>query len=197
MLDLGTWHIGSAFYWRAWNHYQLGQLDQAGMDIADARRVQVNADIMTLSGQVAYDQKRPRDARADFSSAIHMDAEKCLGHWYLGILDIDEEAWPAAVDTFSAAGQCFKRAADTLIAESEALPPDLPEAARQQQLASYDENVTKSVRQAGRSFLNASGAAVRAGQYEVAAERARSALDYEEVRERARALLSTLETRRQ
>ena len=194
MIELGTWHIGSAYYWRAWNQYQKGQLVAAAADVAAARRLLLNDDVMTLSGMVAYDQKRPADARKDFEGALQMNSARCIARWYLGVLDLDEEAWAAAVGEFSPAGECFERTAQSVRAEIAQLPPDLPIEARQQQTESFDEAIADSLRQAGRSFFNAAQASLRIGDRSGARAHLQAAASYEEMRERAEALLKSLGT---
>lgn len=193
MIDLGTWHLGQAYYWRALNRYHTSHLDLGAADVTVARRLLVNDDLMTLSGMIAYDQNRPKDARTDFESAVRLNTEKCAAHWYLGILDLDEQAWPAAVPRFSTAGKCFLRAVDSLRTEAAQLPPDLPDDARQLQMAGYEEGISTNVRQAGRSFLNAALSSVRMGDRTGALAYARSASAYEDVKERADSIVRSLE----
>jgi tetratricopeptide (TPR) repeat protein len=188
--------VGSGFYWRAWNQYQQGRLEAAAADIARAKGLLINDDVMTLSGMVAYDQKRAADARADFDDAVRMNPEKCIARWYLGLLNLDEEAWLPAVSSFGSAGGCYQRAADTLRSEIARLPADLPADVRAQQLTTFDRNISASLRQAGRSFFNAAQASLRVGDTAAAAAHAHAAAGYEEMKERAEVLIETLERNR-
>jgi tetratricopeptide (TPR) repeat protein len=194
MIELGTWHIGSAYYWRAWNQYQKGQLAAGAPAGAAGRTLLVNDDVLTLSGMVAYDQKRPVEARADFEGALRMNPARCIARWYLGVIDLDEQAWSPAVDEFSQAGACFDRTARSIRAEIAQLPPDLPPDVRAQQTASLDESIDDSLRQAGRSFFNAAQASLRSGDRAAARAHLQTAAGYEEIRERAEALLKSLGT---
>ena len=193
MIELGTWYVGDAYYWRALNRYHRTQLDLAAADIATAKKLLFNDDVMTLSGIIAYDQQRPVDARRDFVTAISINVERCTAQWYLGILDLDESAWTNAVPRFAIAGDCFQRAAESAREEVKQLPPDLPEDARQQQLAGFAESIDSSIRQAGRSFLNAAQAAMRLNDRNRALGFARTASRFDEVKERADALVRSLE----
>jgi tetratricopeptide (TPR) repeat protein len=192
MIELGTWYIGSAYYWRALNRYHKTELDLAAADVATARKLLLNDDLLTLAGLIAYDQHRPKDARADFGAAIEINQERCIAHWYLGILDLDESAWTAAVPRFSTAGGCFQRAAESLRDEEKQLPADLPEDTRREQLAGFADSIENSLRQAGRSFLNASQASLRIGDKANALNYARTASVYDEVKERADTLVRSL-----
>jgi len=192
MIELGTWYVGEAYYWRALNRYHKTELDLAAADVTSARRLLLNDDVMTLSGIIAYDQHRPKDARSDFDAAIQINRNRCIAHWYLGILDLDESAWTSAVPRFSTAGGCFQRTAESLREEEKLLPADLPEDTRQEQLAGFAESIGNSLRQAGRSFLNASQASLQAGDKLSALNYARTASSYDDVKERADSLVRSL-----
>jgi tetratricopeptide (TPR) repeat protein len=192
MVELGRWHVGQAYYWRAWNHYRAGRLDTAAADVASARRLNIDADVMSLSGMVAFDQKRPDDARKDLLEALRMDGTKCVASWYLGLLDVDVEAWTAAVNRFAVAGECYEREADAFRAQIDQLPADRPDEARALQVASFEETASSSLQQAGRSYFNAAQASMRLQDRPAARLYAESAVRYENVRARAEALLQSL-----
>jgi tetratricopeptide (TPR) repeat protein len=192
MVELGRWHMGQAYYWRAWNHYRAGRLDTAAVDVASARRLNIDADVMTLSGMVAFDQKRPDDARRDLLEALRLDATKCVASWYLGLLDVDVEAWTPAVNRFAVAGACYEQEADAFRAQIDQLPADLPDEARARQVASFEDTAASSLQQAGRSYFNAAQASMRLQDRPAARRYAESAVRYENVRARAEALLQSL-----
>jgi tetratricopeptide (TPR) repeat protein len=186
-------HVASAYYYRAWNHYQKRQLEWAAIDVAMARRLNANEEVLVLSGMVAYDQGRPLDARADFQDAVAGNANRCIAHWYLGLLALDDQAWPAATTTFAAAGNCYVAAADGIRREAAQLPEDLPPDVRTHQLAALEEDASTHLRQAGRSFFNAASAAMRQRDTDAALAHAKRATGFDDVRERAEAIVRTLE----
>jgi len=193
MIELGTWYIGDAYYWRAWNHYQRARLDAAAADIADARRSLVNIDVLTLAGMIAYDRGRRADARADFTEAQAKDPATCVASWYLGLLDIDESSWQAAVGTFGGAASCYRDAAAAFLKAAAELPADLPADVRQAEAAQFGQNAADSLRQAGRASLNAAQASIRLGDNQRALQHARLAAEQPDTRERAEALLQALD----
>ena len=186
-------HVSSAFYYRAWNAYQKTQLPEAARDIAIAKQMRAPEEVLVLSGIVAYDQKRAADARRDFDAAIEENSTRCTGHWYLGILNLDEQSWRPAVSRFATSAQCYLTAAGAFQMEARQLPPDLPEDIRAEQVASIDQNIAESMKQAGRSLYNAAQAAMQAGDSPTALLYARQALAYEVVRERADMIVKRLE----
>lgn len=193
LIELGTWYVGTAYYWRALNHYHKADLESAARDIANAKRLEVTDDVMALSGTIAYEQKRLADARADFDMAIQLNPNRCTAHWSLGILNVDEEMWSPAVARFSRAGTCFQAAADLLRGEIDELPTDLPKEVLQQQVASVERSIATSLTHAGRSFSNAAQASLRMGDKASAVAHARSARAYAEMKERAESLARSLE----
>jgi tetratricopeptide (TPR) repeat protein len=192
MIELGTWYVGDAHYWRAWNHYQRARLDQAAADIADARKTLVNIDVLTLAGMIAFDRGRRAEARADFTEARAKDPATCVSSWYLGLLDIDESSWQAAVGTFGDAATCYRDAAALFLKAVADLPADLPADVRQAEAAQFGQNAADSLRQAGRASLNAAQASIRLGDNQRAAQHARLAAEQPDTKERAEALLQAL-----
>lgn len=192
VITLGRGHVPSAYYYRAWNQYQLGELNEALRDVMVAKQMNAPEEVLVLSGLIAYEQKRPVDARADFTAAVAGNNRRCTAHWYLGILNLDEEQWTPAVGTFTSAGDCYSTAAAALRREITQLPEDLPDTVRAEQVASLDEDILVNARQAGRSFFNAAQAAARAGESPTALNLARRASSYEEMRERAETLVKRL-----
>jgi tetratricopeptide (TPR) repeat protein len=186
-------HVPSAFYYRAWNEYQKDQFNEAARDIATAKQMRAQEEVQIVSGMVAYAQARKADARADFTAAIAGNASRCVAHWYLGLLNLDDEAWSPAAQTFSDAAGCYVATAERIRQEAGQLLDDLPEDVRREQLAGYQEAIAENVKQAGRSFFNAAQAAVRLGDTPTALRQARAALAYEDVRERAEAIVKRLE----
>jgi tetratricopeptide (TPR) repeat protein len=192
IIALGRGHLASAYYYRAWNHYQKQELDSATADVAVARRLRAPEEVLVLSGLVAYDQKRFLDARKDFTEAIAGNPRRCTAHWYLGILDLDDQSWAAALGTFSQAADCYLAATETLRREVAQLPDDLPEDVRTAQVSALGDDIADNSRQAGRSFFNAAQAAIRLKDNAAALRNAKMASTYEEMRERAEAIIAKL-----
>jgi tetratricopeptide (TPR) repeat protein len=192
MIELGTWYVGDAYYWRAWNHYQRARRDEAAADVAEARTRLVNIDVLTLAGMIAYDMGRAADARADFTDARLRDPTVCVSSWYLGLLDIDESSWQAAVGAFSGAATCYREAAEAFRRAAADVPTDLPADVREAEMAEHEQNAAESLRQSGRSSLNAAQAAIRLGDNARAVQHARLAAEQPDTKARAEALLQAL-----
>jgi hypothetical protein len=185
MIDLGTWYLGDAYYWRAWNLYNTGRLEAAADDVASAKKFQASGELLTLSGMIAYDQQRRADARQDFEVARRMNAANCPAQWYLALISVDEQQWMPARDGFAGASRCYRNAATRAREEAARIPEDLSPEARLQQEQEYALRIADHQRQEARSALNTSLLSLQLRDREQAAEFARIAIGHELTRERA------------
>jgi tetratricopeptide (TPR) repeat protein len=192
MLELATWYMGDAHYWRAWNEYHLRDLDAAARDVADAKKFQVNSDVLTLSGIVAFDQRRLDDARSELESARQMNDANCTAGWYLGLVHVEQKAWPQAADVFTAATVCYRAEAEAARTEIDQLPADVGEDVRAREVADRDRRITESLRQEARSAFNAAQCWLKLGNRERAVEHAQVAVGHADMRDKAEALLKTI-----
>ncbi len=78
IIDTGTWHVGDAYYWRAWNRYQARQLDEAWADVRQAMSLLSNTAVYALAGSIAYARKDLDTAVAHFNRAFEIDPSNCL-----------------------------------------------------------------------------------------------------------------------
>ena len=53
ILELGTWNIPDALYWRAWNRYQIKEYDPAWEDVENAIKGLSNARVYMLAGLIS------------------------------------------------------------------------------------------------------------------------------------------------
>ena len=53
IITMGSWLVGDAYYWRAWNRYQLKELEVANDDIQASLRLMSNARVHYLAGSIA------------------------------------------------------------------------------------------------------------------------------------------------
>jgi tetratricopeptide (TPR) repeat protein len=191
LLELGTWHVGDAYYWRAWSKYYGGHLDDAAIDVASATKLLVSTDAMTLSGIIAYDQRRKGDARQDFLEALRRFGGNCVASSYLGRIDADEAKWSDAATRFVSSAKCYAETADALDGEASALlrqPGMDPAIVR----AGYDRQIAEARVGRARAALNAADSFARIGNRPQALEYARDAMTDARVAADARALITRL-----
>jgi tetratricopeptide (TPR) repeat protein len=187
MIDLGTWYLGDAYYWRGWNQYSTGKVDAAAADVVEARKYRAGSDLLTLSGMIAYDQQRREDARTDFDRALRDNPANCPARWYLGLIEVDERDWPAGLQEFAEAVRCYEFAVGAIEAEVDA--PDLSPEALAQQQADRARRLADNQRQIARSALNAALLAMQVNDRDTAVRFAQVAAGHELTKARAEAIL--------
>ncbi len=94
LLELGTYYIGEAYYWTAWNLNELGRLEEARRAIDQAKVFLVGvSDVAALSGIVAYRQGRLGDAEKDLREALDIEPSASDAAYHLGRLYADRKEW--------------------------------------------------------------------------------------------------------
>ena len=113
LLDLGSWFISDAHYWRAWNEYRLGRIAGARADIDRARTLRRDAPTHVLSGIISWREGRLPAADAEFTEALNIDFGQCEAASYLGGVRAEQQRWPESLAAFQHAAQCFELAVVT------------------------------------------------------------------------------------
>jgi tetratricopeptide (TPR) repeat protein len=115
MLELGTYYMGEAHYWTAWNLNELGRLDEARLSIDSAKTFLAGQpDVLTLSGIIGYEQGRLDAAEKDFREALGIQSADCDAAYYLGKIYADRRNWRDSGAYFMGASSCFEKRGDEL-----------------------------------------------------------------------------------
>ena len=114
LLELGTWHIADANYWRAWNRYHLKEYDSAWEDVENATRGLSNSRVYMLAGLIAYARKDLPVAVQRFDRAYELDSSACDATWMSGLVSIDQNELALAAPKFTRGMSCFVKAAAAL-----------------------------------------------------------------------------------
>lgn len=107
LIDGGQWFLGQAFYWRAWNHYNLGNNAAARSDADRTRTLMVNSAVFLLSGLIEWKGPRLPSAETEFEQSVAMDFGQCLGALYLGGVRVEQSKVPEAIAAMQQARQCY------------------------------------------------------------------------------------------
>ena len=107
MIDLGQWRLGEAFYWRAWNKFQLRQLEPAAADRDRAKMLMSSPLLYVLSGLIEWGQKHLPPAEDEFTYALTLDFGQCDAALYLGAVRFERKERPESVAAFKQAVQCY------------------------------------------------------------------------------------------
>lgn len=165
VIDRNYDNRADAYYWRAWNQRERKNLPQAREDIEAARKIRVNAKVLTLNGMIKYDQRELANAEKDFVGAIGMDSFQCIAHWYWGLVGFELEAWADTAPRFEGSSRCYKASADDAVSKREAMrTADVDPDFKAAQIAGFDAAIKEDRDQEHASYLNAANAWARAGQ---------------------------------
>jgi tetratricopeptide (TPR) repeat protein len=107
LIDGGRWHLGQAFYWRAWNHFNTGDNQAARADADRTRTLMVNAPVFLLSGMIEWRFRRLEPAETEFQEALKMDFGQCEAAFYLGGVRSERAKLPEAIAAMNQARQCY------------------------------------------------------------------------------------------
>jgi tetratricopeptide (TPR) repeat protein len=192
LIERRRWHVGDAYYWRAWNQYQAHRLEPAWSDVQEAMRLVANTSVYSLAGSIAYAMRDLETAVMQFDTAFRMDPTNCIAASSAGLAQLDMGAWPAASDRFSKATTCYALVASNVRAELVTLEgAPLEPALKARRLAGALKRFESADELGAQSALNAAQSYVRAGD-------SASALTYVERAERHPATRQkALEIRRQ
>jgi hypothetical protein len=122
-------------------------------------------DILTLAGQIEYDQDSLEEARRDLTRARQLSPRACLAAWYLGLVAAKRQVWPEAGDSFELAMYCYRQAASDVQLELAQLRsrPDLdPEYVREQE-ASLQKSLAECQQQERWAAMNSAKGFANAG----------------------------------
>ncbi len=193
LIDLGTHLLSDAYYWRALNRYQIKAIEEAWADVTVALTLQVNTNVHTLAGLIAYARKQLDTALLHFDRAWTLDNSNCNAVFYKGIVQGDVNTWRDAAPTFSIAMRCFISTAATVRAALVALQAsDQSEAFKASKGAEHQKTIDENDRQAATSAYNAAQAYARTGQTAPALTHLDVAASHASMQEKAEALKKLL-----
>jgi len=107
LIEGGQWFLGQAFYWRAWNYFNMGENALARADADRTRTLMVNSAVYLLSGLIEWRAPRLPSAEAEFEQSMTMDFGQCLAPLYLGGVRIEQAKVREAIAALQQARQCF------------------------------------------------------------------------------------------
>ncbi len=165
LIDMKAYNYGDAFYWRAWNRHQRGELPPARADIDRAKTLRYSSSVLTLAGMIDYDQDDLAPATADLKVAKDLDGANCIARWYLALVELRREAWATTASHFADAMTCYDASAKATEARTRILAAreDLDPEWRAGQLAGFEAAIDEDRSQESASAYNAAVNFLRAG----------------------------------
>ena len=199
LLELGTWHIPDANYWRAWNRYQIKEYDPAWADVENAIKGVSNARVYMLAGLIAYARKQLQTAVDRFDTAFAADASACDAVWMSGLVSIDMNELPTAAPKFARSMTCFASAASGLRQERARLDMAIqkrgtpPNARDRRNLDRLQRDADTAELKSAQSAFNGAQCYARTGGKGLALNMIDVAIAHPEMREKAEALKALIE----
>jgi tetratricopeptide (TPR) repeat protein len=165
MIDLGTYHIGDAYYWRAWNRYQVHDLPAAWTDVEEATKLMVNTAVYTLAGFIAYAQRDLDTAVNRLERAYQLDNTNCEAAWTEAMVHVDQETWQRSSARFTTAANCFASDANAARdAIATAQNSTWSEALKARRIATAQKRADTSDHRHAQSAFNAASSYLRLGR---------------------------------
>jgi tetratricopeptide (TPR) repeat protein len=199
LLDLGSWHIPDANYWRAWNRYQLKEYETAWADVGNAIKGLSNARVYMLAGLIAYARKELPMAVDRFDTAFKVDPSACDAVWMSGLVSIDQNDLAVAGPKFTRSMTCFVSSAASLRQERTRLDGTIqkrgtpPNARDQRNLDRLQRDADTAELKSAQSAFNGAQCYARTGGKGLALNLADVAVSHPEMREKALALKAAIE----
>jgi tetratricopeptide (TPR) repeat protein len=199
LLDLGTWHLGDANYWRAWNRYHLKEYDTAWIDVENATKGLSNTRVYMLAGLIAYARKELPTAEQRFDRAYEIDSSACDATWMSGLVSIDREQLAVAAPKFTRGMSCFISSAAAIRRDRARLEAGIekrgtPPTAREQRLLDrHQRDADTAEEKSAQSAFNAAQCYARTGGKAIALTHVDVAIGHPGMREKALALKAAIE----
>jgi tetratricopeptide (TPR) repeat protein len=199
MLELGTWNIPDANYWRAWNRYQIKEFETAWTDVENATRGLSNARVYMLAGLIAYARKDLPIAVNRFDTAFKVDPSACDAVWMSGLVSIDQTELAVAGPKFTRSMTCFvssaaalrqERARVDMMIQKRGTPPN---ARDQRNLDRLQRDADTAELKSAQSAFNGAQCYARTGGKGLALNLIDVAIAHPEMREKAAALKTLIE----
>ncbi len=194
MIELGTWYLGDAYYWRAWNRQRLKDYEGAWTDLQDAKKfLPTDGPVAKLTGLVALGRNELTRAEAEFRTAIRYNEKDSDARFYLASVLSTLKRWTESAECFAAAEPLYVKDAELLRAKiKEIAESRLGEARKAKLTASKERQVAATVLMQARSAFSAAAGYFNAGEFTKAQPLAERALEHPDLAESARKLLDRL-----
>ena len=165
--------VGEAYYWRAWNYREINNLPLARADSDKMKSLAFNDRILTLAGQIEYDQTDLPVAEKDLTDAVSLaKGDNCIAQWYWSLVQLKKEAWPKTAQGFVQSMQCYEgdRAKNVGYRDEMLKADNVDEEYRKGQIANFEEEIKTDDSQISASAFNAAVNFARAQNREKALE---------------------------
>jgi tetratricopeptide (TPR) repeat protein len=192
LLRIGR-YPGDAYYWKAYNEFDLQRYDDAWRDVEAADKLLVNADVPKLAGIIAIDRKQLDVARAKLELSRQRNAFDCQTLYYLHLVYADLRQWTETASGAVAAAGCISSAEAGLRAEIDRIrASEMVDARKTRLIAAREKQIASGIRMRANCWYNGAVANFNLSKKDDARQLAERVADDAQLGERARQLLDRL-----
>jgi tetratricopeptide (TPR) repeat protein len=185
---------GEAYYWRAWNHAKLSNLDEAWTAIEQAGALWVNSEVAKLAGLIAYQRGQLEVALTRFQSARKLNPGDCEVLFNIGSIQVESRSWAPGADTFQGTASCLENARASLTDEiAQITASDTTPERKARQIAKRQEMIANAARMLATSYFNAAVSNFNLTRRDAARMFAEKIIEDERFGARAKELLQRLD----
>ncbi|MDO8680460.1 MAG: hypothetical protein Q7R30_18235 [Acidobacteriota bacterium] len=199
LIELGTWHIGDSYYWRAWNYYNLKNYEPAWQDVEKALTLLSNSSVYMLAGLIEYARVNLPVAIQRFDESFKIDRSNCDAVWMSALVNVDQQAWAPASPKFSTAMSCFVTAAAVAKGDLDRLEALIlrgskePTPRQLKQRETYQKQIVTAEERSAQAAFNAAQGYARLGRKSLALNHVEMAAAHPRMKEKAEALRTAIE----
>ena len=187
------WFVGDARYWRALNESELERNDAAWVDVEEAAKLLINADVPKLAGLVAFRRHQLDVSRDRFTQAHTRNPNDCETSFYLGVVDAELRDWGPTADILIDAARCLQENENGYLKEIDTIEAsDEPPARKAVKIARRRQYIEKGRRQTATAWFDTAVACYNLARKGDAQHYAEKVADDQQFGARAKEILARL-----
>jgi tetratricopeptide (TPR) repeat protein len=197
LLELGSYYMGEAHYWKAWNLKDLNRLDEAWVNIETAKKYLIgHHEVFFLSGVIAFNQKNLQVAEKNFKEALNLNSGYCDASYYLGQIYSIQARWKESGTVFEQAALCNRSQEASLREKIEEIEQStLSKERKEKQIEQKKKQLVQIRLTKATSFYNGAASLYNAELFIKARAMAAKAAEHPNFKKQARDLLEQIRQR--
>jgi tetratricopeptide (TPR) repeat protein len=194
MLELGSWLLGEAHYWLAWNLHELKRDPEALGHTDEAKgRLPTNSEVFSLSGTISLDLGDLVRAEKDFVESLQYNAANTESLFGLGIVEGRKNRWEESGAYYEKAGRSSESTQAGLKAKVEEIrAAALSEERKARLIRKREAQIERARLMAATAYYDSAAAYLNAGLKDKALATAARSAAHPALKEKTDELLRTI-----
>jgi len=194
MLELGSWLLGEAHYWLAWNLHELRRDPEALGHTDEAKgRLPTNSEVFSLSGTISLELGDLVRAEKDFLESLQYNADNTESLFGLGIVEGRKNRWEESGAYYEKAGRSSESAEASLKGKVEELRgAALSEERKARLIRKREAQIERARLMAATAYYNSAAAYLNAGLADKAVAAAAKSAAHPALKEKTDELLRSV-----